>query len=45
MNSILLTVALVAGMGLIGAVVLVVASRKLAVEEDARGFAVRDDRW
>ena len=36
MNSILHTVVLVAGIGLIGAVILVVASGKLAVEEDSR---------
>lgn len=36
MNSLLLTIALVAGIGLVGGVILVVASRALAVEEDER---------
>ena len=36
MNVVILTVALVAGIGLIGSIVLVAASRKLAVEEDER---------
>ena len=36
MNSILLTVLLVGTIGLIGSVVLVVASKKLAVKEDER---------
>ena len=36
MNSIALTIALVATIGLVGSIVLVVASKKLAVEEDER---------
>ena len=36
MSSVLLTVALVAGMGLVGSMVLVAASKKLAVKEDSR---------
>ena len=36
MNTMLLTVALVAGMGLVGSVILVIASKRLAVEEDER---------
>lgn len=36
MNTIVLTVALVAGIGLVGAIVLTFASKKLAVEEDER---------
>ena len=36
MNSIVLTVALVSAIGLVGSVVLVFASKKLAVEEDER---------
>ena len=34
MNSVFLTIVLVAAIGLVGSVVLVVASKKLAVEED-----------
>ena len=36
MNPILLTVCLVAAIGLVGSLVLVFASKKLAVEEDER---------
>ena len=36
MNTMLLTVALVAGMGLVGSVILVIVSKRLAVKEDER---------